>query len=127
MRQLWLKIIGQDGSLMVGAVVLVVIMTLVGVAIFDLTVVESKLVGNSERDARAVRVAEAGIFKALRDLSDGNGDGSGGVCNLPPSRGTCIDFASIVAEARPITFYTNQAFAGGTFTVVGTPVSVSLI
>jgi hypothetical protein len=96
----------ERGSVFLLSLGLVFVMTLLGVALFDLSTLDRRLVIGAQDEARAFHVAEAGLSRALRDLA-GSGTNS---------------FASLSAAGTSTTLYANPAFAGGRFTVVATPV-----
>lgn len=60
----------ERGSALVTSLVLVFIVTLLGLALFDLGAVESRLVYTTEDDARAFEIAQAGVERALFKLQD---------------------------------------------------------
>src|SRR6266508_4426210 len=60
----------ERGSALLMSLVLIFVMTVLGLALFDLGVVESRLVYTSQADARAFEIAQAGVERALRKLQD---------------------------------------------------------
>src|SRR6266508_5903076 len=60
----------ERGSALLMSLVLIFVMTVLGLALFDLGVVESRLVHTSQADARAFEIAQAGVERALRNLQD---------------------------------------------------------
>ena len=58
----------QRGSVLLMSLVLIFVMTILGLALFDLGVVESRLVHTSQTDARAFEIAQAGMERALAQL-----------------------------------------------------------
>lgn len=58
----------QRGSVLVGGLVLTLVMTLLGLALFNLSTLESRLVLGTEADYRAFETAQAGIERALYRL-----------------------------------------------------------
>src|SRR6266508_5650267 len=58
----------ERGSALLMSLVLIFVMTVLGLALFDLGVVESRLVATSQADARALEIAQAGVERALRNL-----------------------------------------------------------
>src|SRR5262249_14574120 len=68
------KLANDKGSVLLIGVVLAMLLTLVGLAMFDLSLVESNLAVNQIQTSQALRIAEAGVYKALRELSSNNAD-----------------------------------------------------
>jgi hypothetical protein len=101
----------QRGSMLLLSLVLVFIMTLLGAALFEVTVVEHRLVMSDQHGAQAFHAAEGGLYRAYLDL------GTSGGANA---------FATVFGGAASQTLYTNQAFSGGGFTVIAAPVSGSV-
>jgi Tfp pilus assembly protein PilX len=101
----------QRGSILLLSLVLVFTMTLLGAALFEVTVVEHRLVMSDQHGAQAFHAAEGGLYRAYRDLATGGG---------------LYDFATVFSGAASQTLYTNQAFAGGGVTVIAAPVSGSV-
>jgi hypothetical protein len=101
----------QRGSVLLLSLALVFVMTLLGAALFKLTVVEHDLVMSDQHDAQAFQAAEGGLYRAYVDLSNGDATNA---------------FAAVFVGAASQTLYTNQAFAGGGFTVKAEPVSGSV-
>jgi Tfp pilus assembly protein PilX len=101
----------QRGSMLLLSLVLVSIMTLLGAALFEVTVVEHRLVMSDQQSAQAFHAAEGGLYRAYLDL------GTSGGANA---------FATVFAGAASQTLYTNQAFAGAGFTVIAAPVTGSV-
>jgi hypothetical protein len=60
----------ERGSALLISLTLIVIMTLLGLALFELGAVENRLVMVSEGDARAFEIAQAGVERALFKLQD---------------------------------------------------------
>jgi Tfp pilus assembly protein PilX len=56
------------GSVIVIALVLILAMTILGLALFDLAQIEGQLASNSQADARALYVAQAGLERGIREL-----------------------------------------------------------
>ena len=62
------KLKDEGGSALVGALMLVVVMTLVGAALFQLGVVETRLIEGDKVSAQTIYCAEAGIARALAEI-----------------------------------------------------------
>jgi Tfp pilus assembly protein PilX len=101
----------QRGSILLLSLILVFTMTLLGAALFEVTVVEHRLVMSDQHGAQAFHAAEGGLYRAYVDLSNGDATNA---------------FATVFGGASSQTLYTNQAFAGGGFTVIAAPVSGSV-
>lgn len=61
----------QRGSVLVAALVLILAMSILGLALFDLAQIEGQMAGTSQSDARALYIAQAGLERGIRDLRDG--------------------------------------------------------
>lgn len=61
----------QRGSVLIVAMVLILTMTILGLALFDLAQIEGQMAGWSETDARALYIAQAGLERGIRELSNG--------------------------------------------------------
>jgi len=100
----------QRGSIFLISLVLVFVMTLLGIALFDLSLVDNRLVLASENDAQAFYTAEAGLYRAQLDLTDGAG----------------TTFDTVFAGGVIATLYNGQSFtqggAGTNYTVTVKPV-----
>jgi hypothetical protein len=62
---------GQRGSVLLVAMVLILAMTILGLALFDLAQIEGQMAGTSQTDARALYIAQAGLERGIRELRDG--------------------------------------------------------
>ena len=60
------RLFDSRGSMMIGALMMVFVVTLLGVALFDLAVVENRLILGSDCDVRAFYAAEAGLQVAYK-------------------------------------------------------------
>jgi hypothetical protein len=58
----------ESGSALLISLVLILVMTLLGLALFDLAMIEGQLVLSSETDARSFEIAQAGLERALERL-----------------------------------------------------------
>jgi len=58
----------ESGSALLIGLVLTLVMTLLGLALFDLAMIEGQLVLSSETDARSFEIAQAGLERALERL-----------------------------------------------------------
>jgi len=103
----------QGGSVLLISLVLVFVMTLLGIALFDLALVENHLVLASEGDARAFNTAEAGLYRAQLNLTNGIG----------------TTFDAVFTGGVTTTLYNGQSFsqggAGTNYTVTAAPVAGS--
>jgi hypothetical protein len=61
----------ERGSVILMSIVLVFVMTLLGLALFDLGAIENRMSLATQADLRAFEVAQAGIERALRELQNG--------------------------------------------------------
>ncbi len=61
----------ERGSVILMSIVLVFVMTLLGLALFDLAAIENRMSLSTQADMRAFEVAQAGLERALRELQDG--------------------------------------------------------
>src|SRR5204863_2513181 len=61
------RLFDSRGSMMIGALMMVFVVTLLGVALFDLAVVENRLILGSDCDVRAFYAAEAGLQVAYKN------------------------------------------------------------
>lgn len=68
MKPLALPWADERGSVLLISLVLIAVMTLLGLALFDLAAMEGRLALTSQADARAFEAAQAGIERALREL-----------------------------------------------------------
>src|SRR2546426_8076680 len=64
---------GRDerGSVLVSGLMLVLVMTLIGSAIFNVAVIDNRLALGDAKQAQAFYIAEAGLNAAMRKLVDG--------------------------------------------------------
>ncbi len=83
------------GSVLLGGFVLVLVMTILGFGLFDLTVLESRLVIDRQARTQACNVAESALNRLSQDM--GNGDGIN-------------DFAQVYALGNPTNVYTSAGF-----------------
>ena len=131
----------ERGSALLISLVLVFVMTLLGLALFDLGAIESGLMLANQTDAQAFEVAQAGIERALErllrtaldevslangpDFSNGNTTGATtiNICTGGPSgTGGCEQ-----SQFRPVNtgYSNNTSFAGGSYTIQFKLVSVA--
>jgi Tfp pilus assembly protein PilX len=61
----------QRGSVLLIALVLILAMTILGLALFDLAQIEGQMAGTSQADARALYIAQAGLERGIRELRNG--------------------------------------------------------
>jgi hypothetical protein len=103
----------QRGSVLLLSIVLVFVMTLLGLALFDLGAIENRMSLASQADLRAFEVAQAGIERALRELQDGFVADAAGAeswadnVNAPICSPSCA-----TGVYRPMTL-SNTTFPGG--------------
>ena len=62
----------QRGSVLLGGLLLVLAVTLIGVGLFQATVIESRQVGSTAADVRAFYAAESGLNRAALDTAYDN-------------------------------------------------------
>lgn len=60
----------QRGSLLIGALLLVLVMTVIGVGLFQAGIMESNQIAKTETDVRAFYAADAGIHRVALDVAD---------------------------------------------------------
>jgi Tfp pilus assembly protein PilX len=103
---------GRDerGSILLGGLMLVLIMTLVGSGVFALAVVENRVALGDVRQAQAFYTAEAGLNAGLWELAHGTAP---------------YDFAAVFGAPSTTTLFTNKSFGGGSFTVTAQAVASS--
>ena len=143
------KLKDEGGSVFLGALMLVMVMTLVGAALFDLAVVETRLVEGDKVSAQTIYCTEAGVARALAEIIPAPADPlswAGATQTLPTAEGNCQYIASDVNIGFPRQLrvtatmgslsqetieLTAQAFsngissgggAGQPFTIAGSPV-----
>ena len=114
----------QRGSVLLMSLVLIFVMTILGLALFDLGVVESRLVLTSQTDARAFEIAQAGMERALAQLQKdtvdqlaanfANASGFPALCSAGTLNRGCSD--SRFHPAAP-GFISNPNFDSGFYTV----------
>jgi hypothetical protein len=104
----------ERGSVLLISIVLVFVMTLLGLALFELGAIENRMALTSAADARAFEVAQAGIERALRELQDGFDNDTTGSESWADNDGLApICSPSCVTTAyRPMTL-ANTSFPGG--------------
>jgi hypothetical protein len=61
---------GQRGSVLLGVLLLVLAMTMIGLALYQAAVIERQQISKTETDVRAFYAADAGIHRAALDLAD---------------------------------------------------------
>jgi len=110
---------GQRGSVLLVSLIFIFIITLLGFALFNLGVVESRLVRTSETDTRVFEIAQTGVERALAALRQTiNAEGSwasglSAICDGGTHRG-CSDAAFHPAATS---YLSNFTFDGGTYAV----------
>jgi hypothetical protein len=114
-RLLRMAVREERGSVLLMSIVLVFVMTLLGLALFDLGAIENRLSLASQADLRAFEVAQAGIERALRELRDGfDGDtaGSESWADNDGVRAPICSPSCATGVYRPMTL-SNTSFPGG--------------
>lgn len=114
-RRLHPAVCDQRGSVILMAIVLVFVMTLLGLALFDLGAIENRLSLASQADLRAFEVAQAGIERALRELQDGFDADTAGSESWADNDGLRAPICSpscATGVYRPMTL-ANTTFPGG--------------
>jgi len=94
----------KGGSVFVGALMLVLVMTLVGVSLFDLGVVETRLVEGDKVSAQTIYCTEAGIARALAEIIPAPDDPlswAGATQSLSTAEGSCQYVATDVSITFP--------------------------
>lgn len=98
----------QRGSVFIISLVMMAVITMLGLALFDLGVIENRMVMVNQSDARAFEIAQAGVERALRELltdiraTESWADGT-------PASLSLVNYT-------PFTMV-NNTFNGGTYTV----------
>ena len=106
---------GQRGSVILISIVLVFVMTLLGLALFELGAIENRMSLSSAADARAFEVAQGGIERALRELQDGfdaDTQGSESWADNDGVRAPICSASCVTGAYRPMTL-ANTSFPGG--------------
>ncbi len=106
---------GDRGSVMLISIVLVFVMTLLGLALFELGAIENRMSLTSAADARAFEVAQAGIERALRELQDGFDADAAGAESWADNDGVRAPICApscVTTAYRPMT-HANTSFPGG--------------
>ncbi len=121
----------ERGSVILMSIVLVFVMTLLGLALFDLAAIENRMSLTSAADARAFEVAQAGVERGLRELRDRlNNDAYGSeswadAVNSPCTLAPCLTTTTGGYRAMPLPIGTSSMPGGGTFTLEVMAVTVS--
>jgi hypothetical protein len=108
------------GSVILISIVLVFVMTLLGLALFELGAIENRMSLSSAADARAFEAAQAGIERALRELQDGFDNDPAGSESWADNDGVRAPICSPSCAAgvyRPMTLANTSFPGGGTYTV----------
>ena len=111
---------GERGSVILISIVLVFVMTLLGLALFELGAIENRMSLSSAADARAFEVAQAGIERALRELQDGFVADAVGSESWADNDGVNAPICSpscATGVYRPMTLANTSFPGGGTYTV----------
>src|SRR2546425_1045970 len=105
----WMRWLVRDerGSVLVGGLMLVLVMTLVGSGVFYAAVLDNRAALNDGKQSQAVYIGEAGLNAALRELTDND---------------HVHDFDQLSTSSNT-TLFTNRPVGGGSFTVTTIPVS----
>ncbi|HET8575784.1 MAG TPA: hypothetical protein VFO18_01700, partial [Methylomirabilota bacterium] len=110
----------QRGSVLLIAMVLILAMTILGLALFDLAQIEGQMAGTSQSDARALYIAQAGLERGIRELRNGwmadstavGGYGTESWANLV--NGPICTPACSAAQYNPMTILNTTVPASGT-------------
>ena len=105
----------ERGSVILISIVLVFVMTLLGLALFELGAIENRMSLSSAADARAFEVAQSGIERALRLLQDGfdaDAAGSESWADNDGVRAPICAPSCVTGTYRPMTL-ANTSFPGG--------------
>src|SRR2546428_8626752 len=109
----------ERGSALLISLIIIFVTTLLGLALFQLGGVESRLVFTSQTDARVFEIAQAGVERALGALrqtisSDGSwASGPDAICTGGTHRG-CSDAAFHPAASA---YISSLSFDDGTYTI----------
>jgi hypothetical protein len=114
---------GRDerGSVLLLSLILIFVMTVLGLALFDLGVVESRLVFTGQTDARAFEIAQAGVERALQKLVDrlNAGDSWAAGTNVYCTGGTTSKHGCSESQFFPAdsAFISSLSFDTGTYAI----------
>lgn len=109
----------ERGSVILMSIVLVFVMTLLGLALFDLGAIENRMSLTSQADARAFEIAQAGIERALRELQDGFVNEAAGIESWADNDGlhpVCSPLC-VPGAYRPMTLADTSVPGGGSYSV----------
>ena len=73
LRTAWFTLTGDRGSILLGSLMLLLVLTFLGAGLFNLAVVESRMVGDAENTTQAFYTAEAGLNRAWQEMANGIG------------------------------------------------------
>ncbi|HKZ07061.1 MAG TPA: pilus assembly PilX N-terminal domain-containing protein [Methylomirabilota bacterium] len=113
-------VLDERGSVLLMSIVLVFVMTLLGLALFDLGAIENRMSLASQADLRAFEVAQAGIERALRELQDGfvgDAAGSESWADNDGVRAPICSPSCATGVYRPMTLANTTFPGGGSFAV----------
>jgi hypothetical protein len=124
----------ERGSVLLISIVLVVVMTLLGLALFDLAAIENTMSLANQSDAQAFEIAQAGVERALERLRrtfeteavtpgpdlvpswrDGDGAASAAICT--GGCDTTINSTVRAFRSASSTYLPNTSFGGGSYVV----------
>jgi PilX N-terminal len=110
----------QRGSVLLMSIVLVFVMTLLGLALFDLGAIENRMSLATQADLRAFEVAQAGIERALRELQDGFIADAAGAKSWADNDGVRAPICTpscVTTAYRPMTLANTNFPGGGSYAV----------
>jgi hypothetical protein len=121
----------ERGSALIAAVVLLLIMTILGLALFDLSVLENRLATTSLADGTAFEVAQAGLERAMERLrrtlltestgvagwQNGEGDSFSPLCQGGASASGGCDATQFRLAADSYISGGSVTFASGTYSI----------
>jgi Tfp pilus assembly protein PilX len=135
MQTLLSTIRSERGSVLLAALVLLAVMTILGLALFDLGVIENRLAASDVSEARAFEIAQAGLERAMERLlrtmvnewddatiprpdvgwHNGNTAANAAICSGgPASTGGCESARFRTADS---TYISNTSFNGGSYAI----------
>jgi hypothetical protein len=118
---------GEQGSALIISLMLLLVITILGLALFDLAQIENKLAATSLADYRAFELAQAGIERGIRELQNGFitdvygseswNDGISPTCSPACNANTysTLNIANTTIPAQTVTNFGTDP--GGSYTV----------
>ena len=103
----WMRWLVRDerGSVLVGGLMLVLVMTLVGSGVFYAAVLDNRAALNDGQQTQALYIAQAGLNAAVREITDNDR----------------VHDVDQLSTSSPTTLFTNRLVGGGSFTATAIP------